>query len=152
MGILVFLVFELALRLFGVAAGSSYAPPRLIQVVENGQIQGELVQQSTPISNRSTAVRFKHHPFTAKAMAMAFQPLARCDRFALTRSRANRDTFFWGSAALGQNPLISRLIAHGKRCLSESRSAHLMSPCRFQVKSDPHSPQRPRCGSSSIWG
>ena len=48
MGILLFLSIEILFRALGIAAGSSYAPPRLIQVVEDGQIQGELIQQSTP--------------------------------------------------------------------------------------------------------
>ena len=47
-GILLFLGIEILFRVLGIAAGSSYAPPRRIQVVENGQIQGELIQQSTP--------------------------------------------------------------------------------------------------------
>ena len=103
-GILLFLGIEILFRVLGIAAGSSYAPPRLIQVVENGQIQGELVQQSTPYFEAINDKQVQTASVYRRQQRRA-QPLDQCGKCALTESNQTRYFILGGSATLGQNPV-----------------------------------------------
>ena len=46
--LLFFGMVELGLRIAGVAEGQQYAPPRLIKVMKDGNLEGEYVQNSEP--------------------------------------------------------------------------------------------------------
>ena len=107
MGILLFLSIEILFRALGIAAGSSYAPPRLIQVVEDGQIQGELIQQSTPYFepyNNNNQVQTASIYRQGQGDGFPASGSMRQVRFDSVPSKP-RYFLLGGSAALGQNPV-----------------------------------------------
>ncbi|MEC8379432.1 MAG: hypothetical protein VXZ96_03885 [Myxococcota bacterium] len=105
-GILLFLGIEILFRVLGIAAGSSYAPPRLIQVVENGQIQGELVQQSTPYFEVINDKQVQTASVYREGNGDGF-PASGSMRQVRFNKNPTKPRYFilGGSAALGQNPV-----------------------------------------------
>lgn len=115
LGILFFAGIELGLRVFGVADGSSYAPPRLIQVVKDGQIQGEMVQQATPYfealntNQRQTASVYRQGNGDGFPASGSMRQV----RFTVQPEKP-RYFVLGGSAALGQNPVNLKIKRNWK--------------------------------------
>ena len=94
---------EIVLRILGVAEGQNYAPPRLIQVVKDGKLEGEYVQNSVPYFQPQGQFMVTH-PQYAKGNGDGF-PASGAMRTLKFTPEPTKPRYFvlGGSAALGQH-------------------------------------------------
>ena len=98
---------EVSLRVFGVAPGEEYNPPRLVKVVKDGQVQGEFIQSTQPVFQQSQNT-LQTNPLYHRGAGDGFpvDGSMRKSRFSLSPSVGTQRWFLLGgSAALGQNPV-----------------------------------------------
>jgi tetratricopeptide (TPR) repeat protein len=106
-GIFILVCLELTLRLFGVADGQDYIPPRLVKVVKQGKLQGEFVQSNVPYFEQKGQL-VETHPQYRKGQAMGFPASGSMRHLRFSKAPdANVERYFLlgGSAALGQHPV-----------------------------------------------
>lgn len=106
LGFVLFVAMELTLRILGIAAGDTYAPPRLIQVVKEGKIQGEFVQQSRPYFDALNSNQVQVSSIYRQGKGDGFPASGSMRNLRFKKSpTADRYFLLGGSAALGQNPV-----------------------------------------------
>ncbi|MEC7986362.1 MAG: hypothetical protein VX278_14445 [Myxococcota bacterium] len=95
------------LRLFGVAGGSSYTPPRLIQIVEEGQLKGEIVQSSqAPFFVEASAGMMETNTVYHQGLGSGFPHSGSMRKVRFSKEPSlERYFLLGGSAALGQQPV-----------------------------------------------
>ena len=111
MGLAALCLVELGLRAAGVAEGEHWAPPRLVTIVQDGQIQGEFEITESPHFTASAMPDGRPGFQTAEAYQLGkgggfpAQGCMRVQHFAAEPAPGvSRYVVLGGSAAMGQNP------------------------------------------------
>ncbi len=105
---------ELTLRAFGVAPGPGWTPPRLVYVVQNGEVQGEFQAQAgahfvSESSAASAAVRTSRSYALGSGTGFPVNGSMRDEHFTRAPSPGVERYFvLGGSAAMGQAPVASQ--------------------------------------------
>jgi hypothetical protein len=114
LGLAALVVAELGLRLVGVAGGASWTPPRLVHVVQNGEVQGEF-EVSSAAHFVEEALEGQPGFRTAEAFALGrgtgfpVSGAMRDEHFtAVPAPGVERFVVLGGSAAMGQAPIGRR--------------------------------------------
>lgn len=109
--LLFFVMIEIILRMMGVASGQQYAPPRLIQVVKDGKLEGEFVQNNTPYF-QPKGQYIETHPQYRNGNGDGFPASGAMRSLTFTpkpTEGTKRYFLLGGSAALGQHPVDIRI-------------------------------------------
>jgi lysophospholipase L1-like esterase len=105
--IFLFVIIEVVLILFGIADGEDYMPPRLVRIIEEGEIQGEFSTDEGAIFSEKQDGSIENNPAYWGGTGSGYYPHAgsmRRVRFTKTPQKT-RYFLLGGSAALGQQPV-----------------------------------------------
>ena len=105
---------EMVIRLSGVAQDGEIVPSRLIQIVEDGQIKGEIVQSSEPFFLEKNG-KMETNPLYHRGLGSGF-PQSGSMRHLTFSKEPTMDRYFLmgGSAALGQQPVQLKIPQNWK--------------------------------------